>query len=76
MPMAEMVSAMCPGVAIEEMVMVGDRLDTDRAFAQTVGCRFALVLSGVTSTGTPDEADIVAPDLAGIADAFLGESSR
>lgn len=76
MPMAEMVSAMCPGVAIEEMVMVGDRLDTDRAFAQTVGCRFALVLSGVTSTCTPDEADIVAPDLAGIADAFLGESSR
>lgn len=74
-PMAEMVSAMCPGVSIDDMVMVGDRLDTDRAFARTIGCRFALVLSGVTSEGTTADADIVAPDLAGIADALLGKSS-
>lgn len=56
-------------------VMVGDRPDTDGAFAGAVGAPFALVLSG--STG-PDEIPtdpppaVVAPDLAGAVDRVLG----
>ncbi len=48
-------------------IVIGDRADTDGAFAKTLGFKFALVLSGVTSEAdlpvlpTPD---IVAPDLA------------
>ena len=34
-----------------EVVMVGDRLDTDGAFAGRLGCRFALVRTGVTGGG-------------------------
>jgi 4-nitrophenyl phosphatase len=48
-------------------VVVGDRPETDGAFARALGSRFALVLSGVTRESdlpvqpTPD---LVAPDLA------------
>lgn len=34
-----------------QLVMVGDRLDTDGAFATNLGCPFALVRSGVTAPG-------------------------
>lgn len=37
------------GVAPEQTLMVGDRLETDIAAGQAVGCRTALLLSGVTS---------------------------
>lgn len=53
-------------------VMVGDRTDTDGAFAEALGYRFALVLSGVTSADdlpvvpTPDA---VARDLASLVEA-------
>jgi glycerol 3-phosphatase-2 len=52
-------------------VMVGDRADTDGAFATAVGARFALVLSGVT---TRDDLPVepapalVADDLAAVVD--------
>jgi glycerol 3-phosphatase-2 len=50
-------------------VMVGDRADTDGAFALAVGARFALVLSGVTTRGDlpvdPAPA-VVADDLAAV----------
>lgn len=50
-------------------VVVGDRADTDGRFAETLGYRFALVLSGVTTAAdlpvTPTPA-IVAADLAGV----------
>lgn len=72
-PMAALVQAMCPDVDIADMVMVGDRLDTDGEFARTIGCRFALVLSGVTSEATHGAADVISTDLAGVANAFLGE---
>ena len=55
-------------------VMVGDRPDTDGLFAQAVGARFALVLSGVTR---PDDLpvtpapDLLGPDLAAIVDQVL-----
>jgi HAD superfamily hydrolase (TIGR01450 family) len=54
-------------------VMVGDRLDTDGAFAAALGWRFALVLSGVTT----DAADVepvpalVGADLATVVDQAL-----
>lgn len=70
-PMAELVRRECPGVAAAEMVMVGDLPETDGAFARTVGCRFGLVLSGMTSSADGVSADIVAPSLAGIADVLL-----
>jgi ribonucleotide monophosphatase NagD (HAD superfamily) len=49
----------------DEGVMVGDRPDTDGRFARTLGWRFALVLSGVTtSLPVEPEPDLVAVDLA------------
>ena len=70
-PMAGLVRAACPGVAAHEMVMVGDLPQTDGAFARTVGCRYALVLSGMTASADGIEADIVAPSLAHVADRLL-----
>ncbi len=43
-------------------VMVGDRPSTDGGFARTLGCRFALVYSGVTA---PADAVVPSPDLTG-----------
>jgi ribonucleotide monophosphatase NagD (HAD superfamily) len=37
------------GISPNHVLMVGDRLETDIAAAQTCGCRSALVLSGVTT---------------------------
>jgi 4-nitrophenyl phosphatase len=37
------------GLQPEQVLVVGDRLDTDIAGAQEIGCRTALVLSGVTN---------------------------
>ncbi len=55
------------GTTPQETLVIGDRLETDIAGGQNVGCRTALVLSGVT---TPAEAqawtpppDLIAPDL-------------
>lgn len=70
-PMAELVYAMCPGVTAEEMVMVGDMPSTDGAFARTIGCPYALVLSGMTSNADGVDADIVEESLAGVADRIL-----
>ena len=72
-PMALLVRDMCGDVLPEEMVMIGDRLDTDGGFARTMGARFAMVLSGVMPTADGSEADIVAPDLAGVVEILLKE---
>ena len=72
-PMALLVRELCGDVLPEEMVMVGDRSDTDGGFARTMGARFAMVLSGVMSSADGSEADIVAPDLAGVAEILLRE---
>lgn len=58
------------GVSAREALVVGDRLETDIAGAQALGCRCALVLSGVTTEQeankwTP-EPDWIAPDLASL----------
>ena len=72
-PMADLVRAEL-GADLHGAVMVGDRPDTDGRFARAIGCRFGLVFSGVTHRGdlpvnpTPD---LVAADLAGLADQLL-----
>ena len=70
-PMAELVYAMCPGIVANEMVMVGDMPETDGAFARTIGCAYALVLSGMTPSAAGVDAEIVEDSLAGVADRLL-----
>jgi 4-nitrophenyl phosphatase len=58
------------------LVMVGDRAETDGAFAATLGCRWALVWSGVTPPGeVPDApaAELALADLAAVAEVLLHE---
>ena len=72
-PMAALVRARL-GEATAAAVMVGDRADTDGRFAVELGCRFGLVLSGVTQRADlPIDPipDLVADDLAGLVDALL-----
>jgi ribonucleotide monophosphatase NagD (HAD superfamily) len=54
--------------------MVGDRDDTDGAFARRMGWQFGLVLSGVTGEGdvpVDPAPDLVAADLAAMVDLLL-----
>lgn len=71
--MAALVREMCGDVTADEMVMIGDRADTDGQFARTVGCRFGLVLSGVTSSPHDSGADLVAPNLREMVGALTGQ---
>lgn len=73
-PMADLVRTLCPGVGVDSMVMVGDLPETDGRFARTLGCRYGLVLSGMTASHEGIDADIVATSLEGIADHLLGVS--
>lgn len=71
-PMASLVVDVVGARAAAAAVMVGDRPDTDGRFARAIGCRFALVYSGVTKPGamvdpTPD---LTAADLAGVVHAL------
>lgn len=60
-PMAALVRAVVGDARARAAVMVGDRPSTDGGFAVTLGCRYALVHSGVTA---PDEVVVPTPDLA------------
>jgi ribonucleotide monophosphatase NagD (HAD superfamily) len=71
--MATLVRELCGEVAPEEMVMIGDRSDTDGGFAKAIGARFAMVLSGVMDTADGVKADIVAADLSAVAEILLKE---
>jgi 4-nitrophenyl phosphatase len=55
------------GTSPGETLVVGDRLETDISGAQSLGCRTALVLSGVTSADAAQEwspaPDLIAQDL-------------
>jgi HAD superfamily hydrolase (TIGR01450 family) len=52
----------------DRLIMVGDRPETDGLFATRLGCRFALVRSGVSRAGVPiDEATAVDLDVADLA---------
>lgn len=74
-PMADLLAARIGAVAPGEVVVVGDRVDTDGALADRLGWPFALVLSGATQRaplgGHPPVAH-VAPTLADL----VGEWSR
>jgi 4-nitrophenyl phosphatase len=50
-PMASLVVEVLGASAAADAVMVGDRPDTDGRFARAIGCRFALVYTGVTKPG-------------------------
>ncbi len=78
--MADVVRSIVNNVGADA-VMVGDRPSTDGGFANTLGCRFALVRSGVTAVGVMPEdqpawfvgttLNIDVPNLAAVADVLL-----
>ena len=71
-PMANLVRSVLGDAEMSSVWMVGDRASTDGAFAQTLGCHFAHVRSGVTHA--KDEvlgADFEGNDLASFADFIL-----
>ncbi len=73
-PMAALVREICgPRFSARTVIMVGDRWSTDGLFADTLGCRYALVRSGVLAPGAqPDGvASIDVADLARVADVLL-----
>ena len=70
-PMAELVKKMCAGHHPRNMLMVGDLPATDGAFARTIGCSYALVLSGMTTSSEGVDADVVAPTLHHVAQQLL-----
>ncbi|MEO5724966.1 MAG: HAD-IIA family hydrolase, partial [Ilumatobacteraceae bacterium] len=68
-PMVALVASTVGAEAARHAVMVGDRPDTDGRFAAAIGCRFALVWTGVTAAGakvTPAP-DYAVADLAAVA---------
>jgi 4-nitrophenyl phosphatase len=74
-PLATLVASMLATsdrpFAPHRVLMVGDRPETDGRFAERLGCRFALVRSGVSADGTPIDAttavDLDLADLAAVA---------
>lgn len=62
-PMAQLVRDLCSGVSADEMLMVGDLPETDGRFAEMVGCRFALVMSGMTQSADGVSAHMVEDSL-------------
>ena len=68
-PMADLVRAIVGAEPAAAAVMVGDRPETDGAFARTLGYAFALVLTGVTHEAdlpVEPEPDAVAASLAAL----------
>jgi HAD superfamily hydrolase (TIGR01450 family) len=61
-----------------EGIMVGDRPDTDGAFARALGYRFALVRTGVTDDLTASDPlpDVVGDDLAAVVGEMLAPPGR
>lgn len=72
--MADLVAERCgASFAAANSIVIGDRWSTDGAFAGRVGCRFALVRTGVTAPGAAagGPVDIDAPSLAAVADTLV-----
>ena len=67
-PMVSLVVELVGARAAASAVMVGDRPDTDGRFALAIGCRFALVYSGVTRRGMHSDPvpDLAVDDLAAV----------
>lgn len=72
-PMAATVLARLGQPDPSALVMIGDRGSTDGRFAATLGCRYALVRSGVTAPGAVADPrpDLDVADLAAAASALL-----
>lgn len=70
-PMAKLVKRLVGDTDSDELLMVGDRMDTDGSFARTLGCPFALVLSGVSAKGEVAAGQFVERDLSAVADRVL-----
>ncbi len=68
-PMADLVAAELGIAELPGAVMVGDRPSTDGRFARRLGCRFALVWSGVSAPADDLDPlpDLVGDDLAAVA---------
>ena len=74
-PMADLVRA----IGGERGTMVGDRPETDGAFATRLGYRFALVLTGVTTAAdlpVDPPPDVVAPSLAALVEGIATVDDR
>jgi 4-nitrophenyl phosphatase len=74
-PMADLVRA----IGGERGTMVGDRPETDGAFATLLGYRFALVLTGVTTAAdlpVDPPPDVVAPSLAALVEGIATADDR
>lgn len=71
-PMARLVESALDG-DVASVWMVGDRPSTDGRFARLLGCRFALVRSGVDAADEAPEVvpDLVGADLAQVADTLI-----
>ena len=70
-PLAELVASILGGTTFDPgtVLMVGDRPETDGLFAGRLGCRFALVRSGVNARTTPiDDVTPIDLDLADLAE--------
>ncbi len=75
-PMANLVRSVLGVNDLSDAWMVGDRVSTDGAFAQTLGCQFAHVRSGVAHTQDElQNVDFEGKDLAAFAD-FIIEKYR
>lgn len=75
-PMARLVAERCgPDFRPDRAVVVGDRPSTDGLFADTIGCGFAFVRSGVIPPGAEPDADVVpvldVADLSAVAERIL-----
>ena len=64
LPMADLVRQVLGVDDLSDAWMVGDRPSTDGLFARTVGCKFAQVLTGISSAGdvSDDASDVVNGD--------------
>ena len=71
-PMEDLVLSECGPVSASNCWMIGDRHDTDGAFAARLGVRFGHVLSGTVTHEGP--CDARAADLAQLISSILGDS--
>ena len=83
-PMATAIVETLGGVDMDQVIMVGDRPSTDGRMAEVLGCRYALVRSGVTQPSWTKESHpgffgecpvhLDRADLSAVADAVIGAS--
>lgn len=72
LPMASLVHQITGVRDPSSFLMIGDVPATDGAFARTLGCPYALVLSGMTTSSDDVDADLVEPSILHVAQRILG----